>query len=30
MVKKNEINIKQENNFDDIICEVAWWIKKLY
>lgn len=23
MVKKNEINIKQENNFDDIICEVA-------
>ena len=23
MVRKHEINITQENNFDDIICEVA-------
>ena len=26
MVRKNELNIIQENNFDDIICEVVWWI----
>jgi len=26
MVRKNEINIIQENNFDDIICEVLEWI----
>ena len=26
MVRKKEINIIQENNFDDIICEVREWI----